>query len=626
MFHISTSHADGVHYYMLFYLAAILTGITGAAIAAYKRDIHFKEFAVIISVSLLSVLIGSKMVKFDSTQWFSLFNDGHLPVENGKSVLGAIAGGLIGLWIVGKIIGKKKAVLDLFAVSFPLGMAVQRIGCLLAGCCHGIVTSMPWGITYGPGSKPYMDQLQLGLIPADASVSLAIHPIPIYNILACIFVAILASTSSSRWKSPSGKIIFLIILFLVFRFGEEFLRYSVKPETWLGIKPVQWIVLSFIFILSALLFYREHQYARLIIRALKPSIPESGHSLKIFMLSILTLAVSYQIRDWLTSDEKMVVVFILVPLCGLVILEILLRLILSQKLIKVSSLVAIALLLMSQKADQPTVTPESYTALNISTAFGKFNLEHEFNPHTMTSTGYDCDGNPFTYLANTYNYVPVRHAYGTGGLGISRKKYYSPWRSTLTSVDIYAGSEAETPYNYPDSVYVPSAYHNALWSICPMVQYDARGIGLGLGVSMGLVGYDKPYDLTYPKIYEPKYAVRNFALQGRLRLFSERYFFVEGLLGYDAGAIGDYNWQFLAGSRFNSDKYLLKTGMAWANHSNTSFVIQGQMPLFSSVFLSPEIIFYNNKNNSLDGGYRAVLGLQYRLYDKVKKKTTSRKH
>lgn len=176
MMNINITHEQGGYFYMLFCMAAIVVIIAGAGLAARKSTFTFRDLVFIVCVGVPSAIIGSKMALFDTSQWLSIFSDGHLPYENKKSILGAIAGIILSAWIAGKICGKKESVLDLIAISFPLGMAVQRFGCLFAGCCHGIITSMPWGITYGPGSKPFIEQQQLGLIPIDASSSLAVHP------------------------------------------------------------------------------------------------------------------------------------------------------------------------------------------------------------------------------------------------------------------------------------------------------------------------------------------------------------------------------------------------------------------------------------------------------------------
>jgi phosphatidylglycerol:prolipoprotein diacylglycerol transferase len=38
--------------------------------------------------------------------------------------------------------------LDTYAFAVPLGHAIGRVGCFMAGCCYGKPTSLPWGVTF----------------------------------------------------------------------------------------------------------------------------------------------------------------------------------------------------------------------------------------------------------------------------------------------------------------------------------------------------------------------------------------------------------------------------------------------------------------------------------------------
>jgi hypothetical protein len=266
---------------------------------------------------------------------------------------------------------------------------------------------------------------------------------------------------------------------------------------------------------------------------------------------------------------------------------------------------------MSQKADTPPETPASYTSFNLVSAFGNYDMDHLFNKNL----NYDCNGDPF--LAGER--VGYHHDYVAGGIGISRKKYYTPWRSTLASLNVIVGSEEETPIYNPSNEVNPPAFKSPLWSINPLFQFDTRGIGLGLGASFGHVGYDREYNLNNLHDFTPKGDGRDFIMSARLRFFSERYFFIEMLGGYDAGGIGEYNGQALIGSRFNTNKYMLKAGYVLTEHSDPSFVFKGEALLASNLFISPQFIIYRKNDMYSDypgGGYRAVIGLEYRLYDK----------
>jgi phosphatidylglycerol:prolipoprotein diacylglycerol transferase len=55
------------------------------------------------------------------------------------------------------------ALADLLAPGLMLGLALGRIGCLLNGCCWGGMCDHGFlGITFPPGSPPYVDQLEHG--------------------------------------------------------------------------------------------------------------------------------------------------------------------------------------------------------------------------------------------------------------------------------------------------------------------------------------------------------------------------------------------------------------------------------------------------------------------------------
>jgi phosphatidylglycerol:prolipoprotein diacylglycerol transferase len=60
-------------------------------------------------------------------------------------VVGAIGFALIYLWV------RKIPMLPLFdtyAFALPLGHAIGRMGCFMAGCCYGKPTTLPWSVTF----------------------------------------------------------------------------------------------------------------------------------------------------------------------------------------------------------------------------------------------------------------------------------------------------------------------------------------------------------------------------------------------------------------------------------------------------------------------------------------------
>jgi phosphatidylglycerol---prolipoprotein diacylglyceryl transferase len=84
--------------------------------------------------------------------------------EGGLVIYGGVIGGIIS----GAIYCKKhrqpmRAIADLIAPGFLVGLAFGRIGCLLNGCCFGgVCTADLPTIAFPQGSAPYMAQLETG--------------------------------------------------------------------------------------------------------------------------------------------------------------------------------------------------------------------------------------------------------------------------------------------------------------------------------------------------------------------------------------------------------------------------------------------------------------------------------
>lgn len=73
---------------------------------------------------------------------------------------------------------------DCVAPALCLGLALTRIGCLLAGCDFGRPWEGPWAIEFPAHSLAFAQQSALGVLPDGAAHSLAVHPTQIYESLA----------------------------------------------------------------------------------------------------------------------------------------------------------------------------------------------------------------------------------------------------------------------------------------------------------------------------------------------------------------------------------------------------------------------------------------------------------
>jgi phosphatidylglycerol:prolipoprotein diacylglycerol transferase len=103
---------------------------------------------------------------------------------------------------------------------------VQRIGCAFAGCCWGDATSHSWqpGIVYARDSFAFLQQLQAGVLDENASLSLPVHPVQIYESLL-LFAALFVLLRISKAALTPGKLAAsTACVYAAIRFVLEFLR------------------------------------------------------------------------------------------------------------------------------------------------------------------------------------------------------------------------------------------------------------------------------------------------------------------------------------------------------------------------------------------------------------------
>jgi prolipoprotein diacylglyceryltransferase len=136
----------------------------------------------------------------------------------GKTIVGGLLGGWLAVELVKKLNGIKRRTGDLFVLPLCVGIAVGRVGCLLAGLAddtYGKPTSLPWAVNLGDG--------------------IGRHPVQVYEIL---FLAVLGLIVGSRAKLPEGAR-FRIFLggYLSWRVAIDFL----KPQPLIsGMNLIQW--------------------------------------------------------------------------------------------------------------------------------------------------------------------------------------------------------------------------------------------------------------------------------------------------------------------------------------------------------------------------------------------------
>jgi phosphatidylglycerol:prolipoprotein diacylglycerol transferase len=104
--------------------------------------------------------------------------------------------------------------LDLLSPGVAIGIFVARWGCFFNGCCFGIPTELPWGVTFPEGSMPhYIFGTQ------------HLHPTQIYSSLygLVLFFICLFVDNRKKWFGVTTAV--FLMTESVFRTALEPLRY-----------------------------------------------------------------------------------------------------------------------------------------------------------------------------------------------------------------------------------------------------------------------------------------------------------------------------------------------------------------------------------------------------------------
>lgn len=233
---------------LVFWTAVVLATVLGPSWIARQEGLDVARLRAAQGVLALFGLAGARL--------HFLFNNPHfydahplhalLPWGGGMHMPGALIGLCLGAPIAARWHRLPIAKLgDGLVVVTALAYAGTRLGCFLGGCCFGSRCERPWAVTYPPGSLPFVIHREAGLIPADATASLPVHPAPIYFLLAAVVSAAVAHAVARR-KRYDGQAFWagLTLLAATAALVEPFRAFENHRVVWAGIPQLVWTELA----------------------------------------------------------------------------------------------------------------------------------------------------------------------------------------------------------------------------------------------------------------------------------------------------------------------------------------------------------------------------------------------
>ena len=199
------------------------------------------NFWNIISIAFVAALLGAKIL-YLIVSWPEMGNTFTQRLTNALRDFRygfVFFGGAITAIISLMIYLKKKHLpilktADFYLVALPLGHAIGRIGCFLAGCCHGKPTTLPWGISF---TDPHS-------LVGQQFLGIPLHPTQLYESALNLILFFLLQRYAKKPHRDGAVLAYYIIGYALLRFSVEFFRGDYRGGFFLGMSPSQLISLT----------------------------------------------------------------------------------------------------------------------------------------------------------------------------------------------------------------------------------------------------------------------------------------------------------------------------------------------------------------------------------------------
>jgi phosphatidylglycerol:prolipoprotein diacylglycerol transferase len=186
---------------------------------------------------IFGVLFARLFYVIDGWEYYTRFPEKIFSLS-GLYMNGALFGAACALWLcswAAKV--SFGCCMDAITPAIIVGQMLGRVGCFLNGCCVGIPTNLPWGISYTHNA---------GSIGA----GIAYHPWQIYEILVLLVILVVLNRLKPKLKAPGLLFALFLALYAIWRLAGGFLRP--RGDFFLGLQQAQ--VVSLVVIVFSVSF------------------------------------------------------------------------------------------------------------------------------------------------------------------------------------------------------------------------------------------------------------------------------------------------------------------------------------------------------------------------------------
>ncbi|MCR8667699.1 prolipoprotein diacylglyceryl transferase [Aestuariibaculum sp. M13] len=584
-------------YFKLFYVLAFVFIYLMVIYKSVKRGYHLRSVLLMLTTISLFTVLGSRLFTIPVGDWLTAIQS---PVTtfNNRSAVGGLLFGLMGLIISQRVFGFNRPMLDLYAWLGPIALGIIKFGCLFNGCCYGVPTHALWAVKYPVGTHAHFNQWAEGLIEPHMAMSLAVHPVQLYESLALFLIGYMVFKTHKYWRKNFTAILSGLTLFFVMRFFIEFFRdpngSQFNNVYYFGLRWYQWSMLLYSLIAALLLLIYE-KYLKIELVKGRQNTPFLHAD---FIYIILISLGLYTFKELLSVYELTVIWIKFLPAIVLSAYY----LYTDQRLKAYRWVTSIVLLMpvyvFAQTIPNHKPVIKQYHRVDLGASFGDFNNEVRYNPQAgECGTTYDSQ-----YFKQTYSIVGGGYSFVT-----EKEKSRITYGANLSAGTIKSHNLSA---NIKESDFI--------YAVNPYFKVDGKWLGGGGGFQLGNLRMNKDETIDESNIGD---ASKTYTIlpEFYVRLGPKKYFDI------------DYNYGFMyptafptlysrasAGTGFGiSDNYSLRYG--YILNLDTSFIsaealITEQFGInIMYIFKEDFYIPFDDKTSS-----KVVFSLNYRFGHKTK--------
>lgn len=569
---IQLSLSNSAFYYRVFFVLAFALSYIIIIFQLKKNNQLNSTYLTAVAFVSLAFVIGCKLVPF--LHLYIYPPSGANTITLGQMTLGGIVMGLLALIGIVKYLRLSKDFLYYYVLASLASLALQKFGCLFAGCCYGHSAGI----------------IQVSYLPGISHNALPVYQIIGYTAIMLLLIQLKKHNFKSAVLCYMSLASYSIVQFIVefdklegqtLAFGQ--LAYGLKILQWIYVLVLIWAIVG---------IYFNSRKARFD----EGSAAESKYSMiRIAVAFFATIFILLITKDYLYISEVFAINIALIPVLVYISIRVYQHITIPKYRVASLLLSIIPLFLMSQTVvnkGNRNNKKYSYHSLGFGVKTGDAQNTIVFS----TSTPGSCSG---TSYRRTFN-----HSYFLAGVGYSHTKVEIKERKKYNKVELGVNASfGKHKESYTDLVSGTNDY--LIFDINPVVKLNSRWIGANFGAHIGNVSQFLINDY-FQGSGAPKSGLNSTVIipQFSIRVGPSDIIFVE------------YNYanKFISPLPDIPQDIALGTGLGYTNGFNIRFgttissvnsrYISSYIPIKNKIIIEPLLRFGNGNSYMVGANYR----------------------